>query len=62
MMMSPVCAKEAFDKPPNIPGCPETQSDMRRNLSDVALDHLERAHFGRLFRHFRHLPTPIEPQ
>ena len=38
---------EASNQSPNIPGCPGTQSDTRRSLTDMGADYLEDIHFGR---------------
>ena len=48
IMMNPMCAEKANNRPPNIPGCPGIQSDVRGN-PDVALDHLECTNFGQFF-------------
>ena len=55
--------------PPNIPGCPGTQPDKRRNLSDVGAGHLENTHFGQFFAIFaifqplwRRSEAPEEPK
>ncbi len=48
VMMNPLRAKEANNRPPSVQGCLGTQPHVWRNHIDVALDHLKRTHFDRL--------------
>ena len=56
-IISPMCAEEANNRPPKIPGRPGTQKHVQRNPTDVALEHS----FWPTFLHFCYLPTPVQP-